>query len=612
MASNLLADFFAKFTIDFEKHGMTNIENEMNKGKESVDKFGQSVDKVSGLMGKLKLVIAGFVDFEAIKKTFDVNAGLENTKNQLINATKSPEIATVQLQKVIDFAHKSKMSIKHLTDEFGKFQQQMSFSEISVDKSLEVYKKLQISYAGAAIKDPATLQRVQKGVTDFIAGTATMAELKQRDLGDDTIILQEIEKRLGGKKGADDKLKKMTAEQRADLISDSGYILYKDAVDAYFKSPAAALQNFKNEIFLLQEQIGNSGFTKAAVKTLNGLSFAIKALKPAVEIVGDVIDGFFGAFEKAPKIMWSVVAAITAMTIAFNANRIAMLANIVVKNILIIVDGLLAIAAGKAAIAEIIAAMPLWLIVAGVIAVVTVIALLVDDIMTYFEGGKSVFGLVVNKLKELFNSFLNWFSNLGTKISNWIYSNSIEWVNKFSVFGTKISLWLQSITKKFIEKFSDFGSTIAKNIFKAFNIVKDFLINIFTTIKDKYFEYVINPIIKFASKISGKLGKVFENIKADFIEINPKINQPKLNEMFANILPKIENYRDYKSVAPMIYPMQKPTNNVTSTYSPNININVTSNNALNENDLASKIKLHLTDAIDSHYSLSLADATGGG
>ena len=34
--------------------------------------------------------------------------------------------------------------------------------------------------------------------------------------------------------------------------------------------------------------------------------------------------------------------------------------------------------------------MPLWLIVAGVIAVVAVIALLVDDIMTYFEGGKSV------------------------------------------------------------------------------------------------------------------------------------------------------------------------------------------------------------------------------
>jgi predicted GTPase len=123
---------------------------------------------------------------------------------------------------------------------------------------------------------------------------------------------------------------------------------------------------------------------------------------------------------------------------------------------------------------------------------------------------------------------------------------------------------------------------------------------------------VINPIIKFASKISGKLGKVFENIKAEFVEISPKINQPKLNEILANVIPKAENYRDYRSAAPMIYPMQKPNNNVTSTYSPNININVTSNNALNENDLASKIKLHLTDAIDSHYSLSLADATGGG
>jgi hypothetical protein len=612
MASNLLADFFAKFTIDFEKNGMTNIENEMNKGRDSVDKFGQSVDKVSAVMGKLKLVIAGFVGFEAIKKTFDVNAGLENTKNQLINATKSPEIATAQLQKVIDFAHKSRMSIKHLTDEFGKFQQQMSFSDISVDKSLEVYKKLQVAYAGASISDPATLQRVQKGVTDFIAGTASMAELKQRELGDDTIILQEIEKRLGGKKVADAKLKGMTAEQRAELISDSGYSVYKDGVEAYLKSPKAALINFKNEIFLLQEQIGNSGFTKLAVKALNFFSLTMKALKSVIEITGYIIEGFFESFKKAPAIMWSVVGAITAITLALNANKIAMLANIVVTNIMIIVDGLLAIAAGKAAIAEILMTLPLWLIVAGVIAVVAVIALLVEDIMTHFQGGKSVFGLVVNKLKELFNSFINWFSNLGTKISNWIYNNSIEWVNKFSVFGTKISLWLQSITKKFVDKFADFGLIIGKNVFSAFTIVKDFLISIFTTIKDKYFEYVINPIIKFASKISGKLGKVFENIKADFLEINPKINQPKLNEILANVIPKAENYRDYRSAAPMIYPMQKPNNNVTSTYSPNININVTSNNALNENDLASKIKLHLTDAIDSHYSLSLADATGGG
>lgn len=611
MASNLLADFFAKFTIDFEKHGMTNIENEMNKGKESVDKFGQSVDKVSGLMGKLKLVIAGFVGFHSIKEIFHVNTEVDNTLNQVINALKSRELAETQLHKIIDFAHQAKMSIRGMVESFGPFQNQMSIAGLSADKSMEAYKKLQVAYAGAHLR-PYTQLLVQKAVTEFIMNTATMAELKNRELGSETAIVMEIEKKLGGRKQADAKLKKMTADERATLISETAFNLYKDGQKEYLHGPQAALENFKNQIDLFLLKIGESGFMTLAVKALNGLSFAIKALKPAVEIVGDVIDGFFGAFEKAPKIMWAVVAAITAMTIAFNANRIAMLANIVVKNVLIIVDGLLAIAAGKAAIAEIIAAMPLWLIVAGVIAVVAVIALLVDDIMTYFEGGKSVFGLVVNKLKELFNSFLNWFSNLGTKISNWIYSNSIEWVNKFSVFGTKISLWLQSITKKFIEKFSDFGSTIAKNIFKAFNIVKDFLINIFTTIKDKYFEYVINPIIKFASKISGKLGKVFENIKADFIEINPKINQPKLNEMFANILPKIENYRDYKSVAPMIYPLQKPNNNVTSTYSPNININVTSNNALNENDLASKIKLHLTDAIDSHYSLSLADATGGG
>lgn len=609
MAANLLADFFARFTIQFDKATLTGIENGMNSGRASVDKFGQSVEKISGLLQHLKYALAGFVGFEGIKKTFEVNTTIDNTFNQVLNATKSSDVAKAQLEKVIEFAHKSKMSILGMAEAFGPFQNQMIFSGLTVEKSMEVFKKMQIAYAGAHL--PAyTQQIVQKGVTDFIAGTATISELKNRELGEETAIISEIEKKLGGKKLADDKLKKMTGNERAELISTTAFDLYKDGQKAYLTGPMAALQNVKNEFSLLAIKIGDSGFTKAAVILLDKFAIGLKALHPIITVTGEIINTIVDAFDEMPVIMWSVIGAITAMTIAFNANKIAILANIVVTNALIIADGILAIAAGTATIAEVLMALPLWLIVAGVIAVIAIIALLVDDIYTYFNGGKSVFGLVVNKMKELFNSFISWFENLGTKISNWIYDNTIEWVNKFAAFGTKLSNWILKATLSWVKLFSDFGTKLSESIFIGFNKIKDYLVGIFIFIKDKYFEYVIEPIIGFVSKIGNKFGKAFDGITDIFKEFNPKISVDDVNKIMGNITPKVEHYTQFKAQAPLIYPMQKPASNVSNNYSPNLNISVTANHSMDENLLASHIGKQVENKLTSHYSMALADATG--
>ncbi len=561
MAANLLADFFARFTIQFDKSTLSAFENSMSKGRENVDKYAQSVEKLSSVLQKLKYVLAGYLGFEGIKSTFKVNADYENAKNQLINATKSEEISTQQLEKVTQFALKSKMSIAALTDEYGKFQQQMSFSGINVDKSFDIYKKLQVAYAGANVTDHLTLKRIQKGVTDFIAGTATMAELKQREIGDDTIILQEIEKRLGGKKGADDKLKKMTAEERAELISDSGYALYKDGVEAYYKSPAAALQNFKNQIYMIQKTIGEAGFTKLAVQALDMFSSALNKLNPIIRITSDLIHGIAEAFDKVPAVMWSVVGVIGALTVALNANKIAILANIVVTYALVVADGVLAIAAGTATIAEVLMALPLWLIVAGVIALIAIIGLLAEDIYGYFHGKNSVTGKVVAKLKELFSSFGNWIEEIGIKISNWIYNHTIGWIKKFGEFGTKFSKWIQEKTKSWVKKFGEFGTKISLEIYSAFNKVKDFLLDIFIYIKDKFFQYVVAPILSISSKISGAFSSLFNGVTDIFSGFNPKVSIDDVNNIMGTIVPKVENYTEYKSQQPIIYPAQKPINN---------------------------------------------------
>ena len=331
---------------------------------------------------------------------------------------------------------------------------------------------------------------------------------------------------------------------------------------------------------------------------------------PIITVTGEIINTIIGAFDQMPVVMWSVIGAIAAMTIAFNANKIAILANIVVTNALIIADGILAIAAGTATIAEVLMALPLWLIVAGVIAVIAIVAILVDDIYTYFNGGKSVFGLVVNNLKELFNSFISWFENLGTEISNWVYDNTIEWVNKFAEFGNKIAKWIEKVSKKWIDKFADFGDKLSKAMFLGFNKIKDFLIEIFISIKDKYFEYVIEPIISFVSKIGNKFGKAFESISEIFKEFSPKISVDDVNKVLGNITPKIEHYTQFKNQSPLIYPMQKPANNVTNSYSPNLNISVTANHGMDENLLASHIGKQVENKLTSHYSMALADATG--
>ncbi len=611
MAANLLADFFARFTIQFDKSTLSAFENSMSKGRENVDKYAQSVEKLSGVLQKLKFVLAGYLGFEGIKSTFKVNAEYENAKNQLINATKSEDISTKQLEKVTQFALKSKMSIAALTEEYGKFQQQMSFSDISVDKSYDIYTKLQIAYAGANIKNKETLQRVQKGVTDFIAGTASMAELKQRELGDDTIILQEIEKRLGGKKVADAKLKAMTAEQRAELISDSGYSLYKDGVEAYYKSPTAALQNFKNQIYMIQKTIGEAGFTKLAVQALDLFSSALSKLNPMIRITSDLIRGVAEAFDKVPVVMWSVVGAIGALTLALNANKIALLANIVVTNALIIADGALAIAAGTATIAEILMTLPLWLIVAGVLAVIAVIGLLAEDIYGYFHGKNSVTGKVVAKLRELFSEFGTWIEEIGVKISNWIYDHTIGWIKKFEAFGTKFSKWISEKTKSWVKKFGEFGTKISLEIYSVFNRVKDFLLGIFIYIKDKYFQYVVEPILAMSSKISGVFSKIFSGVSDKFRRFKPKISLDDVNNIMGTIIPKVEHFTEYKSQQPLIYPTQKPINNVTNTFSPKLSFDIVSNNhhQTDEKFLANKIRDYVDDTFTSHYSLAMADAT---
>jgi hypothetical protein len=77
------------------------------------------------------------------------------------------------------------------------------------------------------------------------------------------------------------------------------------------------------------------------------------------------------------------------------------------------------------------------------------------------------------------------------------------------------------------------------------------------------------------------------------------------------IIPKVEHFTEYRSQQPLIYPTQKPINNVTNTFSPKLSFDIVSNNhhQTDEKFLANKIRDYVDDTFTSHYSLAMADAT---
>ena len=580
MISEMLADFFARFSIQCDKSSLDNMGKSIDSGKKSLEGLGQVADKISH---HLKIALASFAGFEGIKKVFEVNTELNNTFNQLVNATGSADIAKQQLDKIITFADKTKMSILGLTESFGPFENQMAVVGLSADKSLEVFKKMQIAFAGAHLTE-FQAQLSQKDTMEFITGAMSMERLKRSELGMRTAILPSIQKKLGVKDPheADERLKAMTGEQRAKLIADVSYETYSKGQAEYEKGPMAAVVNVKNKFTELAIKIGDSGFMDLAVKSLNSFANALTGVGKVIDFTSNLIRGIKDAFNEVPAVMWTLVGVIGAVTLAFNGARIAMLAGIAVEKMLIVWDGILAVMNGTVALTEIIMAAPIWLIVAGIAAIIAIVALLVDDVYTYFHGGKSVTGLIVNSLKSAFHEFLKWFEKIGISISTWI--------------NEKVQHWIQLIDK--------FGESIGIKIFNAFTKIKTGLTNIFNDIKNLFYDSIIGPIDHLWSKIEQFGGKAFTGVQD---KLNGFIPQIQANMSMIN--PDIGN--NYSTRSPILFHSAAPNSSVINQHSfaPSISVNVTGAQGMDERKLASHISSHVEKSLKNHYSAALSDVT---
>lgn len=583
-SSEMLADFFARFSIQCDKSTLDNMDKSIETGKKSLESLGHAANKLNGIFEHLKLAFAGFAGFEGVKKIFEVNTELNNTFNQIVNATGSTDIAKQQLDKIISFADKTKMSILGLTESFGPFENQMTVAGLSAERSLDVFKKLQVAFAGAHLTT-FQAQLSQRDVTEFITGAMSMERLKRSELGLHTAIIPSIQKKLGvnDPHEADELLKAMTGEQRAKLIADVSFETYSKGQEEYEKGPMAALVNVKNQFTKLAMKIGDSGFMDLAINALNSFANALNRVGKVIDFTSNIIRGIKDAFNEVPAVMWTLVAAIGAVTLAFNGAKIAMMAGIAVEKMLIVWDGILAVMNGTVAFTEMLVTAPIWLIVAGIAALIAIIALLVDDIYTYFHGGKSVTGIIVNSLENVFHSFLTWIEHIGIAISLWIEK--------------KVHYWIQLIDK--------FGESIGIKIFNAFIKIKTWLLNIFMDIKNLFYDSIIGPIDHLLSKIETFGGKTIANAKEklnSFAEFAPQIqsNMSMINPNLENNYlksPILSNSSDYKS------------STINHSFSPSINVNVNNTQGMDERKLASHISNQVEKSLKNHYSSALADVT---
>ena len=95
-------------------------------------------------------------------------------------------------------------------------------------------------------------------------------------------------------------------------------------------------------------------------------------------------------------------------------------------------------ALGVIAIKSIIATAPFWLMVAAIAAIGAAIGLVVDDFMTWLEGGESVIGDLI----DLFTDFWHWILKVGDAIGNFfknIWKNIIAGIT--AVFDWIIEKW---------------------------------------------------------------------------------------------------------------------------------------------------------------------------
>lgn len=638
MMSEVISEFFARFSIDVDKDSLKQVEQNIGRTKESIEKFGVVAQHMEHQLNHLKTAIKAYLGLESIAKVFEVNSEISNTFNQLVNATGSTEIAKQNLDELIQFADKSKLSIIGLAESFGPFQNQMVASGISSEKSLKLFKDMQVAYAGAHIS-ATDASRSQRDVAEFISGSMTMARLKSSEFGMRLApVMIKLQEKFGEGNEADKKIKALTAGQRAELVAQISYQTYAKGQEEYEHSPMAALQNVKNKLAEFALTLGNSGFTDLAVNALNLLANAFSGLGKIVGFVGGIIQGIRKSFNEMPWLFYSVAAAVTALTIALNLNRIADIAASIAAGVLAVATNALAIATGVATFWEVLLTAPLWLIVAGVGAVITIIALLADDVYTYFAGGKSVFGIIVGWFKIL----LGWFKSFGV----WVYDHLLGPV--LSVYATIAKaifkvielLWqmsgAQQVVDVVVEAIKSFLSVIA-SLFVAIyesviapviNAIGDF-ISVIVDVVEGVWKYLKNKLGEIKNSILNAFSDVkkylLENIIGPFEKLWDKIKSfantplPSEQNKSSNISNAISSGLNQLQPPEQGYfwnpsylasSSQAPTSVVNQTYQPaSINISIPENHGMNEKQLGVHIGKQVETALYNHYSQARSDVT---
>jgi tape measure domain-containing protein len=433
--------------------------------RELLTKLGFDVDdaglkkattSINNIKRNLKFAAVGVI---ALGTAFLKMAGdMEQTEIAFETMTGSAETAQKLLQDLAAFAATTPFELTGLIQNAKKL---LAFG-FAADEIVEKMTNLGNIAAGVGRdKLPSIVLAFGKIRTK---GKATMEELNIM-LEAGVPILDELAKNMG-----------VTTKQLTKMVS-KGVVGFKD-VDKALESLATGSGKFANLMIKQSKSflglVSNVGdflemFAIGVGKELlpqakEFVKVLIEWLQANREIIKQNIVGFFQGLFSILKFIASIFRVITGFTGGF-ANLIK----------LIFIMG----AAWKLATLDVAAFNAAVLLIPLIItAIITLIALLAEDIYQFFTGGESVMGAFFRKFKDTWKKIKKFASDTWDKITdfikvkisqiiNWFTSLPGKFVDLLKELGTELSEWFSSIGDSISQKFTAIIDTIKNAITKA-------------------------------------------------------------------------------------------------------------------------------------------------
>ena len=411
---------------------INNTERQIRNNVDAQRNFNQEVEQGSGgankLLGMVKGLAAAYLSFQTVKKAMDLSDELVQTTARLdmmnsafnkINGTANQTNDLVKL--VYQSAQNARGSFSDMAAVVAKFgnnaRDAFSSQQEVVDFANLVQKQMTIAGASTTEASNAMLQLSQALGSGVLRGDELNSIFEQAPN-----LIQSIADYMNVDIG---QIRAMAKEGKisADVVKQAMFASADDINAKFSQMPMtwsqvwtimgnAALMTLRPVLTKINELANNAQFQAMLAGLMNGLSVLALGLLNIMELVGNVASFFINNWSVISPIVYGVVIALGAYLAimgAINAINIAFAA----------IEAIKATATAIATAAQMgfnaaLLACPITWIVAGIAALIAVIALVANHIAKTTGIASTGFGVITGGI----NVVIQWFRNLGLVVAN--------------------------------------------------------------------------------------------------------------------------------------------------------------------------------------------------